>query len=111
VRPAWLTRRRLVVAAILLAGWTAAAVIYVTATPAEEDADVAEMFQSKKYRRQLEMIGGKSSLLAADLEDWFSSLWQGRTLATTTAVLTAAVALGAWWWTRPPEPPGDDPVR
>jgi hypothetical protein len=99
------------VGAILLAGWTAAAVIYATATAPEEDADVAELFQSKKYRRQLEMIGGKASLLAADLDDWFTGLWQGRRLATTTAVLTAAIALGAWWWTRPPEPPERGPDR
>jgi hypothetical protein len=105
VRPAWLTRRRLLVGAILLAGWTAAAVIWATATPVEDDPDVADVFQSRTYRRQLERIGGKGALLAADLDDWFAGLWHGRRLGTTTAVLTAAIALGAWAWTRPPDAP------
>lgn len=109
--PPWATRRRLAVAAILVLGWTAAALVHATAAPVEEDPDVAEMFQSKRYRRQLEMIGGEASLLAADLEDGFAALWQGRTLAATTAVLTAAIALGVWWWTRPAGPSGDDPAR
>jgi hypothetical protein len=85
-----------VVAAILAAGWTAALAIYLTATPVEEDPQLAELENTKAYQRRVEVIGGKAALEGAQLQAWLESLWQGRRLAYTTATLTALVALGTW---------------
>ena len=90
------SRVRLVVAAILAAGWTAAVTIYVTATPVEKDPQLADLEQTKAYQRRVEVLGGKAALEGAQLQEWFESLWQGRRLAYTTATLTALVALGTW---------------
>ncbi len=81
------------VAIILLVGWTAAALLYVTApSPPEGGDEVYELEHSKKYLREVERIGGKAGVLTNDLSDWLASLWEGRMRACTTAVVTALVA-------------------
>jgi hypothetical protein len=90
------SRIRLVLAAILAAGWTAAVAVYVTATRVEEDPQLAALEQTKAYQRQVEVIGGKAALEAAQAQAWLESLWQGQRLAYTIAVLTALFALLVW---------------
>ena len=96
------SRIRLVVGAILVAGWTASLAIYLTATPVEKDPQLADLEQTKAYQRRVEVIGGKAALEAAQLQDWLESLWQGQRLAYTTAVLTAIFALVVWALARTP---------
>jgi hypothetical protein len=96
------SRIRLVVAAILVAGWTASLAIYVTATPVEQDPQLADLEQTKAYQHRVEVVGGKAALESAQLQDWLESLWQGQRLAYTTAVLTAIVALVVWALARTP---------
>ena len=88
-----LTRGRLVVAAILIVGWTVAAAMYVGAPPpAAEDAEIDEMEHSKKYLRDVEIVGGKAAVFTSELNAWVASLWEGRRRAYTIASLTVAVA-------------------
>ncbi len=88
-------RRHFLTAGILGAGWAAALMVYVKAGPSVEDDDLYDIEHSKRYLRQVEMIGGKAGLLANDLREWSSGLFHGRSLAYTLAVLTALVALAA----------------
>ena len=48
---------------------------------------------SKIYRHDLEVFGGKAAVLADDLRRWFIGLWQGKSLAYTIALLTFLVSL------------------
>ncbi len=103
------TRRRVVVAAILAVGWIAALAVYLTAADVEEDPWIADMQSSREYERQVEVVGGKGALLATELDRWFAGVWQGRSLAYTVAVLTALVALAYYAWDRARDaPPGAD---
>ena len=54
--------QRLVVAMILLVGWTTAIALYVSAPPVIENDEVYEMEHSKKYLRDIERIGGKATV-------------------------------------------------
>jgi len=89
-------RCRLVAAGVLAAGWTAAVAVYATAAPAVTSPDVEEARLSKAYERQMEVFGGKAAIAGAELDDWLSSLWHGRRLAYTIAVLAVPVALACW---------------
>ena len=79
--------------AILIAGFIAAAIIFVVARPAPENPLGYDPLDTKSYRRQLEVYGGSANVMAADFMDWFSGLWQGRNLAYTIAVLTLVTVL------------------
>jgi hypothetical protein len=41
----------------------------------------------------MEMFAGKANLLGQQFNDWFHTLWHGKPLAFTIAVLTIVVAL------------------
>lgn len=94
-------RRRVVLAAILLVGCTISAALYATTPPAVEDPDVHEVEHSRRYRRDLERIGGKAGLLARDVDEWVGSLWQGEHRAYTAAGVTALAATAYAYATRP----------
>ena len=49
---------------------------------------------SKKYLRDMELYGGKMNVLAAQITQWFSGLWQGETLGLTVAVITVLFSFG-----------------
>ena len=89
----------LIGAAILLVGLGSAVAIYLTADEAsdgEQEYEVAGSFiypamneRSKRYQHDLQMYGGKAAVMADDINRWFDSLWRGRTLAFTVAVIAA----------------------
>lgn len=88
---------RRIAAVVLAAGLCAAAAIFVLA-PSEAPAGrpgpyVASVDNSKRYQLELERIGGRSAVVAAQFNEWFDSLWHGRRLAGSVAVLSAAAAL------------------
>jgi len=82
----------LVVAMILLVGWTTAIALYVSAPPVIENDEVYEMEHSKKYLRDIERIGGKATVFTSELNAWVESRWEGKTRAYTVAWLAAIVA-------------------
>lgn len=88
---------------ILLAGLGGATLIYLTATDDSSDALGYEFVggnvyptqpdDSKRYIHDLDLYGGKAAVLADDLDRWFASLWHGRQLAYTLAILSIGLAL------------------
>lgn len=81
---------------ILLVGLGSALAVYVAAHNAPEagyrEAYGAiyqgEPLRSKKFVREMEIIGGKANVFFYDLMFWFEGLWQGKRLAATLAVIT-----------------------
>jgi hypothetical protein len=50
--------------------------------------------ESKAYVRDLQRYGGKMALVFDDINRWWSSLWQGKSLALTVAFLTVVASCG-----------------
>lgn len=96
-RTAWRMFMEKLALAVLVFGLAAAALIFALAPPetGEEPAGVyvASINNSKKYRLELQRIGGKAAVAAAEFSDWFDSLWQGRRLAGTLVVISVAGSL------------------
>lgn len=96
-------RLYLVGISILLAGLLGGVLVYATAADEKSEAvgyqivggDVYAISpdDSKAYRRDEELYGGKAAVLEDELNRWFASLWQGKRLAYTLASLSAAAAL------------------
>jgi hypothetical protein len=87
---------RKIAIAVLAIGLCAAAAILVLAPPDVEDQPgpyVASVDNSKRYQLELERIGGRSAVVAAQFNEWFESLWHGRRLAGTVAALSAVFSL------------------
>jgi hypothetical protein len=88
-------RVRLAGLVILVAGWIAAAVVYATA--ADAPGDGLDDRAHQREMQQLERLGGQASVRTAQLDHWLSSLWEGRRLAGTLAVLSLVAAAGCVW--------------
>ncbi|WP_231908172.1 MULTISPECIES: hypothetical protein [Cupriavidus] len=85
--------------AVLAIGLLASVAIFMTAGPDQAgllDDDAAR----RQYEFELEKIGGKAAVLAADFANWFGSLWHGRTLAFTVAILSVLIAGACAWVAR-----------
>ncbi|MEI6722708.1 MAG: hypothetical protein WCO67_18235 [Betaproteobacteria bacterium] len=101
--------------AVLGLGMCAAVVVYVNSDEVPEAAIgyiVVDGMKypiaagdSKRYQRDLEMFGGKASVLFDEFTRWFARLWQGKTLGLTLAALSAVVALALFLFARvlPPD--------
>src|SRR5262245_36036165 len=72
-------------------------VLYVTAASPSPHPLADDPFTSKKYVRELELYGGKINVLAVELQQWLTSLWRGKALAYTIAVLTLMLASLLWF--------------
>ena len=84
-------------AAILFVGLVAAALIYAFASD-DRDAEVAaEIASGRMYQHNLELMGGKLGIVLAEVNDWFGSLWHGRRLGCTVAVLAIATSAACFW--------------
>jgi len=80
-------------AGILLVGLVGAVLIYVFAAD-DDGADAARALTAgRMYQHNIELMGGKLAVYADQFNQWFASLWQGRALAYTVAVLAVAIAL------------------
>ena len=97
-------------AIILLVGLGTAIFIYQTA---DNDASGALGYQiiggtvypimpenTKIYRHDLELYGGKAAVLADDFRRWFNGLWHGKSLASTVAVLSIIVSCTGFFTAR-----------
>ena len=85
--------------AMVVAGFSAALVVYLIAAPDETDP-LQNFEQSKKYLADVERIGGKAAVFSIELENWFSGLWHGQSLAFTIAALTIILSLGYLFMSR-----------
>ena len=92
--PPWSLEARLYTAAILVlvAGLACAFYIYLTAG---DDADIAmqQITGSKMYVRQIQLYGGKASVLFDEFSRWFAGLWEGRKLAVTITWISVLTSL------------------
>ncbi|MGO9139250.1 MAG: hypothetical protein ACLP9S_12840 [Syntrophales bacterium] len=97
-------------AIILLVGLGTAIFVYQTA---DNDASGALGYQiiggtvypimpenTKIYRHDLELYGGKAAVLADDFRRWFNGLWHGQSLAFTVAVLSIIVSCTGFFTAR-----------
>jgi hypothetical protein len=48
---------------------------------------------SRMYRRDLELYGGKAAVVVDDFRRWFIGLWHGKSLAFTVAVISIFISL------------------
>ncbi len=107
------------VALILTLGFSAAIVIYVTAATRPAGLEGYDPEDSRRYLREMELYGGKANVLASEFRQWFATLWHGRTLAFTVALLTVLLALAVLFFAVPvpstishsPEDRGDDTIE
>ena len=97
--------------AVLVAGLVSAALIYAFATDDADAEAAAEISSSRAYQHNLELMGGKFALLSTEFDDWFASLWRGRPLAYTVAVLSIAVAGVCFWVAQGSAPSPGEPER
>ena len=51
---------------------------------------------SKRYQYDAERIGGKSVVVAGEISQWLSSLWHGKQLAYTIALLAIVISLACF---------------
>ncbi len=82
---------------LLLIGLGSALVIFLVTPPEVVDPLLGDQFSNKKYLREMRMLGGQGNVLAAEFNEWFAGLWQGRELAATVAVLTVGTVLVFRW--------------
>lgn len=90
-------------ALILIVGLITAALVYRSASEDMGDIDGYEIIDgvaypvmlpdSKRYRHDLELFGGKAAVMADDFSRWFSGLWKGKRLALTLTVLSIGISL------------------
>ncbi len=52
---------------------------------------------SKMYRHNLEVYGGKLNVMMDDFRRWFSGLWQGKSLALMVACITMVISFGFFY--------------
>ena len=87
-------RLYLIAAIILLIGLGSAVFIYLISDNDSGSSLVDEFEGSKKFKHELELYGGKWNVVANELIQWFTGLWQGKTLAFTIAFITIVISLG-----------------
>ncbi|MGA3206285.1 MAG: hypothetical protein ABSE05_00485 [Syntrophales bacterium] len=100
----------LISAIILLVGLGTAIFIYQTA---DNDSSGALGYQiiggtvypimpenTKIYKHDLEVYGGKAAVLADDFRRWFVGLWRGKSLTFTIAVITIFVSFAGFFTAR-----------
>lgn len=101
------TRLNLIGAIILLVGLASAVLIYQRAGDVPYGALGYETVDgtvypimpedSKIYRHNLEVYGGKFNLIIDDFRRWFVGLWQGKSLAVIIGGITIIVSFGFFY--------------
>jgi hypothetical protein len=100
------TGLKLISAIILLVGLGSAALIYQRAGNAPDgalgyegaDGTIYPIMpgDSKLYRHNLEVYGGKFSVIMDDFRRWFVGLWQGKSLAVIIACTAIMISLAVF---------------
>lgn len=88
---------RLISYVIFSAGILISTVIYFTAGPPTENPLGYNPLNTKLFLRELELIGGKGNILAAEFREWFVGLWQGKNLSYTIACITVIISIILWF--------------
>ena len=88
---------RLISYVIFSVGIFISVVIYLTASPPMEHPFGYNPLNTKVFLRQLELFGGRSNIMAAELMEWFVGLWQGKNLSYTIAAITVIFSMILWY--------------
>ena len=98
------TRLYLISAIVLLVGLSSSSWIYLANRDNPEtvlgyeivggNAYLVNPENSKKYVHDLELMGGKSAVLADEFSRWFIGLWHGKSLAFTVAFIAIFISFG-----------------
>ena len=91
------TRLYLITAIVLLVGMGGAVLIYLTPENGSDSVLIRQFEQSKQYRHDLEVIGGKGNVIADEFCRWFEGLWHGRSLALIVACISILIACGLFF--------------
>ena len=71
-------------------GFGIALAVYLRSKPDVFDPLTYNPQEQKMYDQQLQMLGGKATVVTNDFRNWLASVWHGRALAGTLSVLTLA---------------------
>jgi hypothetical protein len=85
----------LISAIILLVGLGSSVMIYQRA--GNDPYGVLDFENSKLYRHNLEVYGGKFSVIMDDFRRWFLGLWQGKSLAVMIACTAIIISFGFFY--------------
>lgn len=88
---------------LLAVGFGAALTVYIFTEADTTDSFTTQLLGTKRYQHDLRLMGGRASVVFVELQEWFLSLWHGRQLATTLAVLTVVVVPVFRFFARHPE--------
>ena len=95
------TSLNLISAIILVVGLGSAALVYQRAgnDPYGTVGDVNLIMQanSKLYRHNLEVFGGKLNVMMDDFRTWFAGLWHGKSLAFIIACNAIIISFGFFY--------------
>jgi hypothetical protein len=78
---------------ILITGLAGAALIYLRAGNGYQ----VMLEDSKMYRHNLEVFGGKFMVMVDDFRLWFLGLWQGKSLAVIIGCAAIVISLGFFY--------------
>jgi ABC-type phosphate/phosphonate transport system permease subunit len=88
-------------AVILVVGLGSAALIYQRAVNesygAVDDVQLMMQTNSKLFRHNLEVFGGKLNVMMYDFRTWFAGLWHGKSLAFIIACSAVIISLGIFY--------------
>lgn len=87
---------RLISYIVLAGGLFASGLIYFTVAPPAPNPLGYDPMDTKQHVRDLEYLGGTINVLATEFTQWFSGLWQGRSLAIVIAVMSVVLAAILW---------------
>jgi hypothetical protein len=90
----------------LVLGIVAGLAIYIAASRRPADYELPE---TKAYLRQMEVYGGQANVLATEIREGFASLWHGKPLGVTVAVLGFLLRAGLRFVADPLPPEADEP--
>ena len=74
---------------VITIGWIAAAFVFVSAARDEGAAAARDLSRGEAFT--LERIGGKAAARTVEFDRWLASLWHGKRLAWTLALLSLAI--------------------
>ena len=78
---------------LLLLGFGSAVLIFITAKPENVDSLLGDYRSSKRYQRELKMMGGEANVLVDEFQGWLADQWHGKNLARTVVVITIGTTL------------------
>lgn len=88
---------RAIVGSILVIGFGSSVFIYLFAKPESANPLGYDPLSTKMYIHELQVYGGSWNVMAAEFQQWFASLWYGKSLAYTIACITLFLAIIIWY--------------